>query len=284
VKSKVIAAAFLAFFCGSLWGQLIPSDAANISPADASPFVDAICPENAVAKGCSVCPAETAFAGTPPWNVRTITFGHFLSANSQDAVVSGSGCEDHADGMRGAYLFTKDRSSWWKLWYSPGENTDDCKKLTASDGRDLLVCQASDMHHGVADSFLYLLDAGQDPSTRENDTADIFFALDNSLGSCVKLPDGSTVKGEIESVSFAPASTPHPPRITVTARLGKAVIPDEVLSACDQSNNTRQPIVATVSLRYEFTFNGRKIVPEPGNPPTEYGFAVAPTTAYRPAK
>jgi hypothetical protein len=278
------AAAFLSVLCYAAPPDLIPSDAANISPEDARPFVDAICPENAVAKGCSVCPGETGFAGNLAWNVRTITFGHFLGANSQDALVSGSGCEGHVDGMRGAYLFTKDRSSWWKLWYSPGENTDDCKKLTASDGRDLLVCQASDMHHGVADSFLYLLDAGQDPSTRENDTADIFFALDNSLGSCVKLPDGSTVKGEIESVSFAPASTPHPPRITVTARLGKAVIPDEVLSACDQSNNTRQPIVATVSLRYEFTFNGRKIVPEPGNPPTEYGFAVAPTTAYRPAK
>lgn len=279
-----VAAAFLSVVCYAAPSDLIPSDATQISPADARPFVDAICPENAVAKGCSVCPKETAFAGNPAWNVRTITFGHFLAANSQDALVGGSGCESHADGMSGAYLFTKDRSSWWKLWYSPGENADDCKKIAASDGRDLLVCQASDSHHGVADSFLYLLDAGQDPNARENDTLDIFFGLDDSLGSCVKLPDGGTVKGEIESVSFAPASTPDPLRITVTARLGKAVIPDEVLSICDQSNGTRQPIIATVSLRYEFTFNGRKIWPEPGNPPTEYGFAIAPTTSYRPAK
>ena len=136
----------------------------------------------------------------------------------------------------------------------------------------------------MADSFLYLLDAGRDPNTQENDTLDVFFGLDDSLGSCVKLPDGNTVKGEIESVVFAPASTARPLRITVTARLGKAVIPDEVLGICDQSNNTRVPMVATVSLRYEFTFNGRKLVPEPGNPPTEYGFAVAATTAYQPMK
>jgi hypothetical protein len=278
------AAAFLSVLCYAAPPDLIPSDAANISPEDARPFVDAICPENAVAKGCSVCPGETGFAGNLAWNVRTITFGHFLGANSQDALVSGSGCEDHADGMRGAYLFTKDRSSWWKLWYNSRENTDDCKKVAASDGRDLLVCHAWDSHQGVGDSFLYLLDASQDPSTGGDDTLDVFFGLDDSLGSCLKLPDGNTVKGEIESVSFAPASSSHAMRITVTARLGKAVIPDEVLTACDLSNNTRPPTIATVSLRYAFVLKGRKIVPEPGNPPNEYGFAVAPTTSYRPFK
>jgi len=279
-----VAAAFLSVVCYAAASDLIPSDAAKISPRQARPFVDAICPENAVAKGCSVCPVETGFAGNPAWNVKTITFGHFLAASSQDALVSGSGCEDHADGLRGAYLFTKDRSSWWKLWYSPGENADDCKKVAAPDGRDLLVCAASDMHQGVGDSFLYLLDPGQDPSTRENNTLDIFFGLDDSLGSCVKLPDGNTVKGEIESVSFGPAPASHGLRITVVAQLGKAIIPDAVLSDCDQSNNTRLPSIATASLRYNFILNGRKIVPEAGNPPTEYGFAVAPTTGYRPFK
>ena len=154
--------------------------------------------------------------------------------------------------MRGAYLFTKDRSSWWKLWYSPGQNADNCK-------------------------------TSRDPKTREDDTLDVFFGLDDSLGSCLKLPDGNTVKGEIESVSFVPASS-HTMRIIVTAPLGKAIIPDEVLSACDQSNNTQLPTLATVSLRYAFVIKGRRIVPQPGNPPTEYGFAVAPTTNYRPFK
>ena len=276
-----VAAAFLSVLCYAAPSDLIPSDAAQISPADARPFMDAICPESAVAKGCSVCPHETGFAGEPSWNVRTITFGHFLAANSQDALVSGSGCEDQADGMRGAYLFTKDQSSWRKLWYSPRENADDCKKVPASGGRDLLICQASDMHQGVGDFFLYLLDPGLDP-TRQPDTMDIFFGLDDSLGSCVTLPDGSTVKGEIESVSFSPASPPPATRITVTARLDKAVIPDQVLSICDQSNNTRPPTIATVSMRYQFLFNGKKIVPQRTNPPTAYGFAVPPTTTYRP--
>ncbi len=120
--------------------------------------------------------------------------------------------------------------------------------------------------------------------TRADDTVDIFFGLDDSLGSCVRVPNGATVTGKIESVSFTPASAAHSLRIIVTAQLGKAAIPDRVLAACDQSNNTHLPTIATVSLRYKFILSGRKIVPQPGNPPTEYGFAVAPTTAYRPWK
>jgi len=65
--------------------------------------VDTICLDNAAAMECSVCPDETGFKGSPSWNVRTITFGHFLAANSQDALVDGSGCESPADGMRGAH-------------------------------------------------------------------------------------------------------------------------------------------------------------------------------------
>ena len=97
----------------------------------------------------------------------------------------------------------------------------------------------------------------------------------------MKLPDGTTITGEIESVSFLPAPA-HTARITVVARLGKAVIPDDVLSTCDLSNGTRQPTIATVSLRYQFMFNGKRIVPQRRNPPTAYGFAVPPTTSYRP--
>jgi hypothetical protein len=53
------------------------------------------------------------------------------------------------------------------------------------------------MHQGVRDSFLYLLEADRDPSTRKDNSLDIFFGLDDSLGSCTQLPDGTTVSGKI---------------------------------------------------------------------------------------
>ena len=261
----------------------VPSDAAKLSPAETQPFLAMICPGHTSAAGCAVCPSEM-----PPseqtWDLRTITFGHFLSPTSEDALVSGSGCEPHSNGMSGAYLFTRERSSWRKVWYGAGENASDCKKLTRSDGRDVLICEGQDMHQGVGDSFLYLLDPGQDPSRRADNTLDIFLGLDDSLGSCTQLPDGTVVAGAIESVALSPASAPNTMRITVTARLGKAAIPARILDDCNQSNFTVRPAIATVVRSYEFLFDGKTVVPDAKNPPTEHAWAIAPLTSYRAQK
>jgi len=273
---------FAAFWCHAAQPGAIPSDAAKLPPAQAQGFLEMICPGHASATGCSVCPPETPFPAQS-WDLRTITFGHFLGSGSVDALVFGTGCEPHVNGFNGAYLFTLEGSSWRKVWYTAGENASDCKKLTGSDGRDLLVCEGADMHQGVGDSFLYLLDAGQDPSKREDNTLDIFFGLDDSLGGCTQLPDGTVLSGAIESVSFSPTKA-HAVRISVTARLGKAAIPTKIMSDCDQSDGKIRPIIATVPRRYEFLFNGRKIVPDAKNPPTDRAWVVAPVTSYRPGK
>jgi hypothetical protein len=128
-----------------------------------------------------------------------------------------------------------------------------------------------------------LLDAGQDPSKRQEDTLDIFFGLDDSLGGCTELPDGTVLTGAIESVFFSPAKA-HTVRISVTARLGKAAIPAKIMNDCDQSNGKIRPAIATVPRRYEFLFDGRKVVPDAKNPPTKYAWAVAPLTSYSPVK
>jgi hypothetical protein len=267
VKSSLI----LVVFCGLGWSQLIPSDAAETSWPEKQTFLQVICPGTE----CSPCPPETSLAGQSDFRLRTIIFGHFLGAGSEDALVGGSGCESHANGYSGVYLLTKNRSLWLKVWYNPHQNLDDCKKLTGSDGRDRLVCAASDMHFGVADSFLYLVDPGLDPD-RQPDTWDLFFTVDDSLGGCVKMPDGTTVTGEIESISFAPEPQPPAVRITANARLGKAQISDKILSACEQG---AKPSIATVSRRYEFLFDGKKILPDPKNPPID-----PPTTSYQAVK
>jgi hypothetical protein len=270
---------FAAFWCHAAQPGSIPSDAAKVPPAQVQGFLEMICPGHASATGCLVCPEETPFSGSPSWDLQTITFGHFLRPTSEDALVFGTGCEPHVNGFSGAYLFTKERSSWRRVWYRAGENASDCKKLTGSDGRDLLVCEGADMHQGVGDWFLYLLDAGQDPSKVEDNIVG-FFGLDDSLGGCTQLPDGTVLTGAIEAVSFSPAKPSRAVRISVTARLGKAAIPAKIMSDCDQSNGKIRPTIATVLRRYEFLFNGQKIVPDAKNPPTDHGEAIAPLTSY----
>jgi hypothetical protein len=268
----------LAVLCHAGQFGVIPSDAAHMSPDEARSFLHMICPGDETTAGCSVCPPEMP-PSAQTWELRTVTFGHFLAPKSEDALVSGFGCEPHVNLMSGSYLFTKQRASRRKVWYSAGEDADDCKKLPGSDGRDRLVCEGSDMHQGVADWFLYTMDPGQDPQKQENGPLEVFFDVNDTLGSCQTLPEGAMTSSRIESVSFVPVPTHHATRIIVLARLGKAVVPEDAMASCQPGSKNRLDI-ATVPRRYRFVFDGRKVTPTPGNPPTEYNVAVAPATSW----
>jgi hypothetical protein len=259
----------------------IRSDAARLSPPEVHGFLELICPGNTSASGCAVCPQDTSSPGGV-WNLRAITLGHFVSPASEDVLISGFGCESHADGWSGTFLFTKDGSSWRRVRYLQGMNAFDCKKLPGSDDRDRLVCAAGDMHFGVADSYLYLLDPGRDPATLDplDDTSRgvSFFAVDDSLGGCVTYPKGFVQSEAIDRVEFMALPTKHHVRIAVFARLGKAMVPEDVLQkACESGQPDLK--LATVSRRYEFIFNGRNIVPLRSNPSLD-----APRTSYSAGK
>ena len=276
---------FMAVSCYGQWG-LIASDAAQVSPSEGHRFLEMICPGHVSGAGCAVCPVETAFKGktTETWELRTITFGHFMAPTSEDALVSGFGCEPHVALFSGAFLFTKKGTSWRKVRYSPGENADDCKKLTGSDGRDLLICEASDGHFDGPDWFLYLMDAGHPrwETLRDSFGREYFFDVTDTLATCAKLPDGDVLSGNIESVSFMPAPARHAVRILVTARLGKAAIPDKLMEICPVLQGALR--IATVRRRYEFLFDGQRVAPAPSNPPIENTNAVAPRTSYTAVK
>jgi len=264
-----------------LFSSAIRSDAAQLPPSEAQNLIELICPGEAGASSCAVCPQGMAFSDQR-WGLRSITFGHFVSAGSEDALISGFGCESHADGDSGSFLLSKD-GSWRKVRYLQGMNAFHCKKLTGSDSRDCLVCASDDMHFGVADSFLYLLDPGRDPATLDplDDTTRgvSFFAVDDSLGGCVTYPKGFVQSGSIDRVEFAALRAPHQVRIIVFARLGKAMVPDGVLKRACESGIPNLKL-ATVLRRYEFIFNGSKIAPVRSVGLDQYGDAVAPRTAY----
>jgi hypothetical protein len=272
-------------------GHWIRSDAAQLPPAEVHAFLEQICPGQASASGCAVCPEGTAFAppaSTQTWDLKAILRGHFLSPASADALISGMGCEPHADGMSGSFLFTRDGSSWRKVRYEAGVKAWDCKKLTGSDGRDRLACAAEDGHQGFQDEFVYLLDPGRDPATADpmNDTTggDMFFEVGDSLRGCVALADGSVLSGSIERVTFTPLPEKRRVRIVVSARLGQAVVPKTVWEDACPVGLRRHLRIATVARQYEFVFDGAKIAPAPNNPPMKYRSAVAPRTSYSTTK
>jgi hypothetical protein len=275
--------------CRGQWdaSKLIRSDAARLPAAEVHGFLEMICPGQTSDAGCKVCPKDTAFtppASTQTWDLKAIIAGHFVSLTSDDALISGSGCEPHAAGMSGSYLFTKDGPAWRKVRYEAGVKAFDCKKMTGLDSRDRLVCAADDMHQGFGHEFLYLLDPGRDPRTMDpqDDTSrgDIFFDVGDSLRGCVRLPDGTVLGGAIERVEFVPLEEERQVRIVVTARLGRAVVPNDIFRKACAPGLPSGLRLATVLRRYEFVFDGQEIVPSADNPPLSNRSAVAPRTSY----
>lgn len=123
-----------------------------------------------------------------------------------------------------SFLLRDDGRGYRKVWYRSGYLARDCRKLKAIDGRDVLICQNSDMHFGVSDEFLYLLDQNRaDPNTRGPNQ--IFFSMLDSLGGCVALSDGHTIVGYIESVDVSTVRGSEKAAITVKARGGKQCFP-----------------------------------------------------------
>lgn len=287
--SKLCVFLVVAWGCRGQWETKtsIPSDAAHLPATEVQSFLQKICPGETKGAGCAVCPAEMP-PSAQTWDLKAIVLGHFLSFSSEDALVSAFGCESHANGMSGSYLFTRDGSSWRKVRYEAGVNASDCKKLTGLDGRDRLVCAADDMHQGFADEFLYLLDPGRDPSTIDpmNDTSrgDIFFDVNDSLRSCVKLQDGTVLSGAMERVEFVLLEEARQVRIVVTARLGRAIVPNDVFRKACAAGLSSGLRIATVVRRYEFVFDGQEIVPSDKNPPMRNRTAVAPQTSFTTAK
>src|ERR1700683_4732320 len=101
-----------------------------IAPTDAQALdlLKAVCVGNMASKKASdglpavacqrVCPSYTDFPGDNiGMDAVAVTFGHFRSPNSDDAVVSTEGCESHASVRGGSYLATQTGGKWRILWY-----------------------------------------------------------------------------------------------------------------------------------------------------------------------
>lgn len=277
----------LAFACFAQWEpeKWIPSDAARLSPSAMKGLLAQICSGHSSESGCDVCPKETGDGGKDleKWEIKAVFSGHFVSPSSEDALVSGSGCESHADDFGGSFLLTKRGLSWQKVRYVAGLIAFDCHKLTGSDGRDRLICGQADSWQGDQVSSVCLHDPGVDLT--KTDTLDAQFARGRALdnrGDCffgvedtTNTPGGAGFQREfIQRVEFAGTPLTHQTRIIVYARLGRANVLEEVAmkAAAGEGPN---PNIATLPLRYEFTFDGAKVAPAPNNPPPQ-----APVTSY----
>ena len=273
----------LAFACFAQWEpeKWIPSDAARLSPLATERLLVQICPGQSSESGCDVCPKDTNSPGGR-WEIKAVFSGHFVSRSSEEALVSGSGCASHGNDFGGSFLLTKHGLSWRKVRYVAGLIAFDCHKLTGSDGRDRLICGQSDSWMGDEVSSVCLHDPGVDLTKTDTPDAQFArgFALDNR-GDCFFHVEDATggmgksfQRGFIQRVGFAGMASRRQTRILVFARLGRASVPEEVVIK-SATGAAPGPRIATLPRRYEFAFDGAKVLPAPNNPPMQF-----PVTSY----
>jgi len=93
---------------------IFPSDSRAFSAAQDANVIQAVCPGH-LEKGGKVecgknCPSSSGLDGGQhffDWSLRRVTFGHFLSASSDDAVISTDGCEPHSNNFGASLLLTR---------------------------------------------------------------------------------------------------------------------------------------------------------------------------------
>lgn len=140
------------------------------------------------------CPAGTAFAGKNEWMYEGVVYGHFLSAQSEDAVVSASGCEPHSDGYGGSYLLTRSANAWRVVWYKPGILTSQCSRIPLPNYQGL-VCYVADIAQGTAFEVLYTLDLGK-PAPERN----FFFRSTDTTGASTSSPRGPMQRSRVDRI------------------------------------------------------------------------------------
>jgi hypothetical protein len=278
----------LAFACFAQWEheKWIPSDAARLSPSATERLLVQICPGESSESGCDVCPKDTN-SPAGKWEIKAVFSGHFVSPSSEDALVSGFGCESHGDDFGGSFLLTTQGLSWHKVRYVAGLIAFDCHKLTGSDGRDRLMCGQADSWQGDQFSSVCIHDPGADVIKTDtlnaefdrgralDNRGDCFFGVEDTMGGMGK----SFQRGFIQWVEFAGIASRHQTRIIIFARLGRANVPEEVVMKA-ASGVGPNPNIATLPRRYEFVFDGAQVQAAPNNPPLYDHTSVPPLTSY----
>ncbi|WP_161881141.1 hypothetical protein [Deinococcus alpinitundrae] len=173
----------------ALGAQAAPAGAASqkITSKVARELLAPVCASGAATGACTPCPVLTSFHDNPEERLTptAVNYGHFAGPKFTDALVDMDGCEPHANNFGGSLLLRWQGLTSWKLIrYVQGFRTDQCSKVPAAGGRDLLLCQGNYGGMGTVVENLMLLDL-----TRSDVLVQNFFSTSDTAEACS--PSGS---------------------------------------------------------------------------------------------
>ena len=120
---------------------LIPAIASERPSAkEAAAITAAICDGKADDDHCDSCPGGSSLPGIG-FSLGRVIFGHFVGADSEDAFVTVSGCEEKHASIGWGFLVTRRAGTWKSLEEVLGLVLDNCHGMRFRSGRQLLVCE-----------------------------------------------------------------------------------------------------------------------------------------------
>jgi hypothetical protein len=140
----------------------VPSEVQMPKGQLAGELLEAVCPGHVVLSqlGCNDWDRDTDAGTVPPLHsISGILAGHFLSAESDDLLVSAERNEGHVDRYGGTLLMTRQAGVWKPLWYRSGTITARCMKVRSANGRDMPVCETAYIMGGHQTHDLYAINA-----------------------------------------------------------------------------------------------------------------------------
>ncbi len=189
----------------------------------------------------------------------TVTFGHFLSPKSEDAVVSTFGCEPHSLLFGGSFLLTKREGKWASLGYHAGMITNQCHKLATGSGVDFLLCSHVMGMQGSVSRVLRAYDFRTPKRPR------ILFSL--AVWNEMRAHDVDAFpvaeQGVIDSVSFDDLDGNGLADVSIVARTGRVERTAAERQRFIDSRGTWAPPLRVPSYRVEYLLGWDTLTPMP---------------------
>lgn len=190
------------------------------------------------------------------WKIAGVLRGHFLAADSEDAVLAEEGCLPHSAFFGGSFLVAKRSNGWVPVRFRQGLITNQCHKFAAADGRDVLICQHSYGGQGYVFRDLQFVDLRTPPT----DPDEVVFRTVNTLATCGESatdgPNFPVENNSIDRIEYTAAS------MTVYARYGRAALNRGQVDACSREH---WPSVPTKAYQIHFLFDGKSFHVAPGS-------------------
>ncbi len=209
-----------------------------------------------------LCPANPIDGGSGSWSIQAVKLGHFLSAKSEDAIVTTSSFKPVAWFPVGSFLMSRREGKWGVVGvYRVHLDLRTCRKVKTGAGRDAMVCQIQSRSVNTNYSTVAFVEG----SDEDLEVTEMFTATDSTERCAPSEPSDKIQRAVIDGLELGEA----PLKVTVKARYGAVPYTAALERQCQQATaklkGAKFPSPEVKDYVLEYVFDGKKFRPAAGS-------------------